>query len=222
MEDEIVEELEPSVLGTKEHWDQCYQRELDNFSQNGDVGEVWFGDEAGLRMVNWLVDHPEYVDQSESILDSGTGNGMLCIDLVRDGFTNVTGVDYCKDAIMLARKVSEEAGVQVQFEVGNILTRDTSSLSRTYKVVTDKGTFDAISLSMNAKNDKQAYIKNTADILTEDGLLVITSCNWTEEELVLQFSDFFELLDSVPTPSFSFGGKTGRSITTVIFRKKPS
>ena len=31
---------------------------------------------------------------------------MLCVDLAKEGFTNITGVDYCQEAIELARKVN--------------------------------------------------------------------------------------------------------------------
>jgi EEF1A lysine methyltransferase 2 len=35
------EELPPSRLGTKEHWDEVYKREVDVFRETGDEGEVW-------------------------------------------------------------------------------------------------------------------------------------------------------------------------------------
>ena len=33
---------------------------------------------------------------------------MLCVDLVKEGFSNVTGVDYCQEAIDLAKKVGKK------------------------------------------------------------------------------------------------------------------
>jgi 2-polyprenyl-3-methyl-5-hydroxy-6-metoxy-1,4-benzoquinol methylase len=33
------------------------------------------------------------------------GNGMLCVELAREGFTRVVGVDYCQQAVDLARQV---------------------------------------------------------------------------------------------------------------------
>jgi hypothetical protein len=55
------------------YWEECYKTELTNFEDHGDVGEVWFGEDAGLRMVKWLADHPDLVPPGASILDSGTG-----------------------------------------------------------------------------------------------------------------------------------------------------
>jgi len=40
------------------------------------VGEVWFGEDAGLRMVKWLAGHPDLVPPGASILDSGTGRNL--------------------------------------------------------------------------------------------------------------------------------------------------
>ena len=55
------------------YWEECYQTELANFEDHGDVGEVWFGEDSALRMVKWLVGHPDLVAPGSSILDSGTG-----------------------------------------------------------------------------------------------------------------------------------------------------
>lgn len=33
--------LPPSKLGTKTHWDECYERELENWNDAGEEGEVW-------------------------------------------------------------------------------------------------------------------------------------------------------------------------------------
>ncbi len=37
--------------------------------------------------------------------DRRTGNGMLCVEIAREGFTKVVGVDYCQEAVDLARQV---------------------------------------------------------------------------------------------------------------------
>lgn len=39
---ERVEELPPSKLGTKAHWDAVYERENRVFQDTGDEGEVWY------------------------------------------------------------------------------------------------------------------------------------------------------------------------------------
>jgi hypothetical protein len=41
-----------------------------------------------------------------------------------------------------------------------------------------------------------------------------------QEELVEQFKEYFELLETIPTPVFRFGGKTGSVVTSLVFRKR--
>ena len=56
-------------------------------------------------------------------------------------------------------------------------------------VVLDKGTYDAISLSPNeAKTKRKAYNESVLKLLKKDGLFIIVSCNWTQDELKDQFS----------------------------------
>ena len=51
--------------------------------------------------------------------------------------------------------------------------------------------------------NKELYVKNTAGILEEAGLFLITSCNWTESELAGHFGDQFEKVSS-DLDSFKF------------------
>ena len=58
-------------------------------------------------------------------------------------------------------------------------------LSRKYDVCIDRGTYDAISLTPNDSDSvMKTYIENVYKVTTEGGYFVITSCNWTEEELI--------------------------------------
>lgn len=52
------------------------------------------------------------------------------------------------------------------------------------------------------------------------GLFVITSCNWTEEEIITHFSQDFDVKTVIPTPQFKFGGKVGSVVSSVVFVKK--
>ena len=61
-------------------------------------------------------------------------------------------------------------------------------LCRHYDVILDKGTYDAISLNPeNALEQRKQYITNVHAMLKDGGLLFITSCNWTEDQLKEQF-----------------------------------
>lgn len=52
-----VDSLPPSKLGTHEHWDQTYHRELESFQDIGDEGEVWFGEDSSDEILVWIAEH---------------------------------------------------------------------------------------------------------------------------------------------------------------------
>lgn len=90
----------------------------------------------------------------------------------------------------------------------------------TFDVVLDKGTYDAISLSPNAKENRNIYIQTIHNSMKDHGLLILTSCNWTKEELDVDFQEKFDCYSIIPTPQFKFGGKIGSVVTCVVYKKK--
>lgn len=59
-----------------------------------------------------------------------------------------------------------------------------------FDIAFDKGTYDAISLNPdNAVEKRQKYIQNVFNLLNDDGLFIITTCNWTDHEIVSQCKD---------------------------------
>lgn len=134
--------------------------------------------------------------QDDRIIDLGCGNGMLLVELAREGFINLTGVDYSQNAIDLAESIMKMQNLTIKYEVCDILSADASVMFREYAVALDKGTYDAVSLHPeDSKGKREKYILNVWKLLKPQGLLVITSCNWTEKELLSHFStsEFFTL-----------------------------
>ncbi|CAH1961961.1 unnamed protein product [Acanthoscelides obtectus] len=209
-----MEELEPSELGTHEYWNHRYETEIANYSAHGDAGEIWFGDDTVERILRWICKTPEIAKDS-SIIDLGCGNGMFLIDLSNEGYSNLLGVDYSEKAVELSRNIATAKGYNITYKQADIL----DDLEGTYKVIHDKGTYDAISLSENAKENRQKYIVNVKNIMNKDSFFIITSCNWTQSELVEHFKEHFQLHQVVPTPTFKFGGKEGSVVSICIFKR---
>jgi len=94
-----------------------------------------------------------------------------------------------------------------------------------FEVVLDKGTFDAISLSEEKDEQDRRIFENyracVERLVKPGGILLITSCNWTENELRswLEGGDML-YEDKVRYPTFTFGGKTGSQVVTLCFKKK--
>ena len=97
-----------------------------------------------------------------------------------------------------------------------------------WHVVLDKGTFDAVSLSAEedaaGRRVYEAYGQRVFRLVRPGGLFLVTSCNWTEEELKVWFEKDFEggrfVADGrVEYRAFSFGGVKGQTISTVCFQR---
>ncbi|XP_056386033.1 EEF1A lysine methyltransferase 2 isoform X2 [Hyla sarda] len=209
----------PSALGTKEHWDAVYSRELKTFHEYGDEGEIWFGESSMTRVVQWF--NAQKIPLSSSIVDIGTGNGMLLVELAKWGYNNLLGIDYCSDAIKLARSICEREGVSQSIYLQAADFLGSFNPEEQFDIGLDKGTFDAVSLNPSDSGEKRRqYIKSLCRILKPNGIFIITSCNWTKDELLQQFGDEFEVTDELPTPSFGFGGHSGHSVTALVFRRR--
>ncbi|PWN43033.1 hypothetical protein IE81DRAFT_274353, partial [Ceraceosorus guamensis] len=210
-----------SKLGTKAHWDECYERELANWRECEEEGEIWFGQQAARRMVLQLK---QLHLGSPTILDLGTGNGMLLHDVLEEELTEpekLMGVDYSAGSVELARSIAQERrrGLErVRWQVLDLVSDEQSvGACGQWDVLLDKGTLDAIALSTHSEAAITAYVRSTRKLRSPAGVLILTSCNFTLQELERLFTqdqsigDEDEVVESnvAAPPTFSFGGRTG-------------
>uniref|UniRef100_A0A0L8FUQ9 Protein-lysine N-methyltransferase OCBIM_22007327mg n=1 Tax=Octopus bimaculoides TaxID=37653 RepID=A0A0L8FUQ9_OCTBM len=187
-------------------WENAYRQEFTNFEDNGETGEVWFGQTCQQNIIEWIKICKE-IKHTDAIVDLGTGNGFFLITLAEQGFSCLTGLDYSENAITFAKAVAKNKNINhITFEK--------------YQVCHDKGTFDAISLMPGEfEHFKNAYIAAVKQILVDSGIFIITSCNWTEKQLLEHFKGDFHLKEVIPSPSFQFGGLSGSKYTTLVLIK---
>lgn len=154
---------------------------------------------------------------------SGTGNGAMLLELHAEEYTNLTGVDYSEKSIELARQIADDQGCNdIKYKVVDLLSDDVAAILGNFEICHDKGTYDAVGLMEGAKEKKQIYTKNVWNLLKDDGLFIITSCNFCEEELESSFAEYFVKIEVIPSQTFRFGGKTGKTTTSISFKKKNS
>ena len=161
-------------------------------------------------MIDWIVEKQD-MDKEKRIIDLGCGNGHLIFDLYERHYRNIVGVDYSFSSIELCRSIQLQQHIpenEIQWYQLDVL-QSVENLCL-FDLVLDKGTFDAISLaSRHGGTDStpaNRYVESVNKMLSEKGILLITSCNWTEQELIVRFSKYFTFLDRVKYPSFQFGG----------------
>ena len=144
---------------------------------------------------------------------------MMLIVLSAEEYTNLTGVDYSQLAIDLATRVAKDQEHNITFKVADLLDDACVESLGKFNIVHDKGTYDAVALMEDATEKQNIYIKNVARLLEEDGFFIITSCNFTEDELIESFTPIFTKHAVIPTQTFMFGGKQGNIVTSLVFKK---
>ncbi|EWC43439.1 hypothetical protein DRE_07580 [Drechslerella stenobrocha 248] len=236
--------LNPSLLGTKDYWDSLYDLELTNHADNpSDVGTIWFSDaDCESRIYQYLTSDELSLPPTTTFLDLGTGNGHLLFSLLEeDDFLadGMVGVDYSQKSVDLARAIAAQTpgAEDVKFLRLDIIAEspelsvfgDRVADEEGFDVVLDKGTFDAISLSDGVVDDGtgrrvyEVYPERVARwVKPGSGILLVTSCNWTEEELVRKVvtqGSGLEFSGRIKYPEFTFGGKKGSAVCTVAFKR---
>lgn len=223
--------LNTSKLGTKQYWDDFYSLERRNFKSNPeDTGECWFNDnDAESKMIDFLSDNlGQYlVNEKSSIIDLGTGNGHLLFELNEHGFNgNMLGVDYSEESISFAKEIAraKDCSKTITFEQADIFKEGWNPGH--FDIVLDKGTLDAIALSgLKVEDGSQSivhvYNKVIEKLLKPKGVFLITSCNFTEQELIkIIESHNLKFWKTIDYPTFEFGGVKGTTVCSVAFVKE--
>ncbi|KAG8055820.1 hypothetical protein GUJ93_ZPchr0001g31127 [Zizania palustris] len=257
-DDQDPGEVEGSMLGLQSYWDASYSEDLAIFQELGHAGEIWFGADVMDTVAIWTkklcadiiqggtpsgndnVDCEVNEKQFSNypVLDVGTGNGLLLQALAKQGFSDLTGTDYSEGAIELAKNLAARDGfTAINFLVDDILE---TKLDRKFKIVTDKGTLDAIGLHPDGHAKRVMYLESVSNLVEPGGIAVITSCNHTKDELLQEVAEFnkrkidkehvdegagnvpqiFRYIDHVRTyPTIMFGGVEGSQVCTVAFQR---
>jgi EEF1A lysine methyltransferase 2 len=181
-------------------------------------------------------------------MDLGTGNGQTLLQLHLQGFRGrMVGVDYSTVSIQLAQELgkNQEGCENIKFEVMDIIRdqphQQEGGPKDEFDLVLDKGTFDAVSLSGDVADASTSPLPKSAGnperihtlypvralrLVKPGGFLLVTSCNWTQQELIQWFttgkavsSHAVSVWKTIEYPKFKFGGHEGQGVCTVCFKK---
>ncbi|KAM9908519.1 hypothetical protein OXX79_000321 [Metschnikowia pulcherrima] len=238
--------LNDSKLGSQEYWNQFYRKEIENFGDNEqDTGECWFDDsDAERKVVDFfceLIEEQE-VSPTSRVVDLGTGNGHLLFELYEtvseecpEASLEYHGIDYSPDSVAFAQSIAEKKYPQqpFTFDTVDFIAKTCAYLEENagkFDVLFDKGTLDAIALNndpidgFDGKIGTQVYASQVSQLMHAGSLLIITSCNFTEDELVQVITqngtNSLSVWRKIKYPSFQFGGQAGSTICSIAFIKK--
>ncbi len=165
----------------------------------------------------------------------------MLFQLVSEGGFNtgkMVGIDYSMNSVTLARRLASSKGMDgMKFDVCDVFAAQPSSgwawkPHEGFDLILDKGTFDAMSLSEETYIDEdgtekricERYPEIVVGLVKKGGWVMVTSCNWTEDEVVRWFTvgtgGQLEVWGKVEYPKFIFGGVEGQEVAGVCFRRK--
>ena len=129
-----------------------------------------------------FADHPPYADTLTRLvaaeengggppfgpaLDVGTGSGVWAVRLAERGW-RVTGVDLVERALKRAHERVAEAGVEVEFERGDVTALEGSGVGSGYRLVLDTGTFHGLDQA-----GRRAMAREVSAIAADDATVIL-------------------------------------------------
>ena len=139
------------------------------------------------------------------------------------GFERLYGCDYSTKSIELAQQIADSKELNINFFVLDILNaKMPPEIPQKFSLILDKGTYDAIALSENSKENRVKYVNFLCSIMEPDhSVFIITSCNFTKKELFNTFQKSkFHFIDEINYPEFHFGGSSGSQVVTIALKLK--
>lgn len=112
----------------------------------------------------------KYINKNDKILDLGCGAGRTTINLYKNGFKNIKGVDIAENLIKYAKNYSENNNLSIDFEVG-----DATQLNER------DNEYDVVIFSYNGMqcipgfNNRLSVLKEVYRVLKPGGLYIFTA-----------------------------------------------
>lgn len=126
-------------LSDPQYWSSLY-REEDRFYE-------WYVDFEAARPYIHAAQPPSALPDGDTdirVLVLGVGNSRLSVDLIDDGYRDVTGIDFVPEAVTLADRLA--VGRPIRNIVDDIRDLRHARAFAPFSLAVDKGTLDAVSM----------------------------------------------------------------------------
>jgi len=121
---------------------------------------VWDTGISPLELINFITTHAP-----GRALDLGCGTGTNVITLAKHGW-DVTGVDFSRRAIHIAKKKAQRNNVQVDFRIEDVTRLD--SITGKFDLILDMGCYHSLPLAKRPSN-----ISKIDQLLADTGTLLL-------------------------------------------------
>ena len=146
--------IEPKYdYGEKDYWDFRYKGERES--------EEWYKDHSGLKAI-----FSHYMkDKSQKILDIGAGNSDLSIEIYKEGFENIVGIDFSYQVAVQMIKRIEQLGLKISYL--EMDAKEMTFKNEEFDVIIDKGTLDSVICTEN--DDVYEYLQEIYRVQKKGG-----------------------------------------------------
>lgn len=179
--------LESSGSPIDSFWDLAYR--------DGDYAEHWESPHPSPELVSILA--AKTIPSGGAVLDVGCGAGRETIFLAQCGYRAI-GVDSSREALKIARRRSEAAGIEVDWRLGDV--RDLPVDDCSVDFVTDRGCFHVID-----RDDRPRVALELARVLRPGGTILLRGAARDDEEAGLVAVDAEEIDRSFLASRFERG-----------------
>lgn len=101
-----------------------------------------FDEDSQLRIIKWILKNDK-IQKTDSLIDLGSGNGMMLIELAREGFKSLTGVDYSDLAVKLATEIAKDQDLNdvITYKQVDLLSAEEVAALGRFRLLHDKGKY---------------------------------------------------------------------------------
>ena len=132
----------------------------------------------------------KYINKNDKILDLGCGAGRTTINLFKEGYTNIIGLDIADKLVDFAKSYSKEKNLAINFVVGDAT-----------KIEFEDNSFDVVLFSFNGMQcipgleNRKNVLKEVYRVLKPGGYYIFTAHD-RHDPIAPQYLSFWEKIEN--------------------------
>lgn len=152
---------EERMYGQLSYWNERYTKEEETFE--------WYQEYKNIA--GKLKD--EFPNKDCAVLNLGAGKSKLSTDMIKDGWTNMTSVDFSEVAVNWGKGAN--GGEWRVLDVRDMTKGEGALADGSFDYAIDKGTLDSLLCGSNSTQNVYQYLQEVKRVLKPGGKFIIIS-----------------------------------------------